>query len=82
MSGLEQDADVKFLGLKCGIMWFFGRRVAMPGDSFVCGGPKSQSVVNFIVVGGVEEASCLSISGSFAPQSIPELTVANVRCSC
>ena len=33
MSGLEQDADVKFLGLKCGIKWFFGRRVAMLGDS-------------------------------------------------
>ena len=48
MSGLEQDADVKLLGLKCGIMWFFGRRVAMPGDSFVCGGPKSQSVVNLL----------------------------------
>ena len=48
MSGLEQDADVKFLGLKCGIKWFFGRRVAMPGDSFVCGGPKCQSVVNLL----------------------------------
>ena len=43
-----------FLDLKCGIKWFFGRRVA-----------------KFIVVGGVEEASCLSISGFLAQQPIP-----------
>ena len=67
--GLEQDADVKFLGLKCGIKWFFCRRVAILGDSF-------------IVVEEVEEASFLSVSGSSASQPIPELTVADVMCSC
>ena len=81
MSGVEQDADVKFLGLKCGIKWFFGRRVAMPGDSLSAVVQKPKCC-KFIVVGGVEEASCLSILGSSASQPIPELTVADVMCSC
>ena len=34
------------------------------------------------MVGGVEEASCSSVSGSSAAQPIPELTVADVMCSC